>query len=928
MAVFDIKTFLSMSARAPNGVRGLATSIGTSFGFPSCLLNLTQDLLNLIPSKILNGVSKDAKNGRDRADDVIKGVISKVRWLNGIIEFDTDEGIFKFISDTSEDGMDRDEGEESNNLGGFLNGIATAAQFAGRMYQNIQSGINQINNIRECFKSYKDYLDHSGGNGAKKREELFNLDPEEYKRTVEAAYEVDRQNVDNAIRFIEKADSLIDSIAKTLLDRQLNPSLEPVFTSDYIDALSGTTLFIAMPDTYNTIRSVYGRDASGMQAGMESEVFRLVYGPPKSKTGQFVFSKDGLYYDSQVSGLYPALLELNVRNKQIDPGDRWKFEQDPNLGGRGKGFSTKDLNLYFNTILDPNIIDNSVSLQAYYNKDGYLQDLIGERNKRIYDLSAQITQLEVNSQPQSVIYNHKQALISENANHQEKINKRKKQIELAIKIPGIYKNKILYNPGEVPLNDFSYLEGLNISLDIQKQKSIVITQDDVRGSVLPITAPTYVIAPEHSKNTVIDHLILTDIGEGAILREGNTVNSVSAQTYEITDEVVNDSLYAMYNFLETNIETPSSTANLLRNYASETNLGYGQLVANNIQDVFSKGLGIAYLSGITRHSTTDARYPSALGSYVKLPDEADFNDLLYHKNGATIDFWVHLPKFNDPDAGFGGGTNVSGLYRLILANENVGVTGNLSSSTNDDAKFFNFSDNVVNGFVMGFTRDRRLVSSEAPSNDSSLNPSSNISFFLAPTQSLSVSSAGFINRNFKDYLNCNSGTTYHCMVQNIYDRFNGNAYSACGNTFCHISVTFDPNNDQVRFYLDGVNTTTSSLSNIFGVEPYEMPKIPSFKKGNSFEYKSTTVGSLAPNSLKSGPKLNTYFTPWIVGGGYTDGMSQYGNFMGGKYGGIISGLKGYLGSFKLYKKPLSSDEVATNYRAQKEFFKNIDTLLL
>ena len=76
-------------------------------------------------------------------------------------------------------------------------------------------------------------------------------------------------------------------------------------------------------------------------------------------------------------------------------------------------------------------------------------------------------------------------------------------------------------------------------------------------------------------------------------------------------------------------------------------------------------------------------------------------------------------------------------------------------------------------------------------------------------------------------------------------------------------------------------------------------------------------------------------TPWIIGGGYTDGMhtkelptydagSNVGmNFMGGKWGGKKSGLYGFLGSLKLYTKALESSEVLKNYQAQQGFFENI-----
>ena len=75
-------------------------------------------------------------------------------------------------------------------------------------------------------------------------------------------------------------------------------------------------------------------------------------------------------------------------------------------------------------------------------------------------------------------------------------------------------------------------------------------------------------------------------------------------------------------------------------------------------------------------------------------------------------------------------------------------------------------------------------------------------------------------------------------------------------------------------------------------------------------------------------------TPWIVGGGYTDGMTniEFGydrnssdgmNFLGSQDGGLRSGFNGFIGSFKLYKRALHPSEVLRNFNAQKGFFKNI-----
>jgi hypothetical protein len=113
---------------------------------------------------------------------------------------------------------------------------------------------------------------------------------------------------------------------------------------------------------------------------------------------------------------------------------------------------------------------------------------------------------------------------------------------------------------------------------------------------------------------------------------------------------------------------------------------------------------------------------------------------------------------------------------------------------------------------------------------------------------------------------------------------------------------------------------TSALSDVFGVPPYTAPGIPSFKQSNSFEYSFSSTGS--PFHI-NGPKLNDYFTPWILGGGYSDGNKNAGGFMN-LDSGLRSGLNGHLGSVKFYSKALTTSETKTNFDGQKGFFKNID----
>jgi len=894
MATFDFRAAAKVAGQGGD----FPQAVGTGFGVPNCIIGLGRDILNILPTSVLGGMAEELGLGADLADSVMQSINEFLRNKLGIIQWDLENGGFIFISASSKNGYDR-LGPLSNVLG-LLN---AATALGGRLYQNYQAAENQINGIRTCIGDYRNYLKYRDGNSAN---ELAGLTDEEYNDYINNLYSVEIAQMQEAQNFIVSANAQIDVIDDIISSRALDPSLEPVFNCEALQFLSGTTLSVQCAP----------------QVQEQKEIFRLVYGPPKSTYGQFVLSNDGIYFDSQSSGILPALIFINQKKAELQSNRKWKFDYAPNLGGRGDSFSTEDLKSYVNTVLDPNKVNDSSLLKSYYDNDLLLQHLIGVKNKRIYDISGQISDLELNNASQSIIYNLKQSLISENAYHLEAVNKRKKQIELAVTLPSIYRGEIIFEPGEIPVNDFSYLAGLNISFDIQKQKALMFSQVDISGVVSPLQTSAATTVPQiYTKQSSVEHLILPSIGDGAIIYDGYSISSVDSVILQAENSIVTDSMISMYNFLETTLDQPSSTNYNLKNYIAVSSENYAQLVSDDQDFIFRSGLGIPYLKGITINSSAVPTNPSALGSYVKLPNIPQYNDLLYSKTGATIDFWTYMPNLSSVSLGYDSG-NVSSLYRLVLANENTGVIGSGTSGT--EASRNDFGDKVVRGFMMGFTRDRRLCSELPASNNTNDNPVSASVFFLAPTQSLTASSVGLINRNFYDNDNCTDANKYHSMVVKLNNLNEGRALSACGKEFCNISVTFDPIQDSISIYFDGEKFATSSLSYVFGIPAYSMPNIPTFKKANSFEYNSSSVGSLAPASLKAGPKLDRYFTPWIVGGGYTDGMSLRGNFMGGEYGGIISGLRGYIGSLKFYSKPLNSNEILNNYKSQKDFFKNID----
>ena len=175
--------------------------------------------------------------------------------------------------------------------------------------------------------------------------------------------------------------------------------------------------------------------------------------------------------------------------------------------------------------------------------------------------------------------------------------------------------------------------------------------------------------------------------------------------------------------------------------------------------------------------------------------------------------------------------------------------------------------------------------------------------------------------------------------------------------FVHTAVTVDYGANLVSIYVNGELLKAQSVEQTFGT--VGAPQLPSMTDTSSFEYDIPFETELPPNAplfppnslgfrdfwywdgpIPEGTGQGMSLTPWIIGGGYTDGMhpqelsnlveadstSNEGmNFMGGKWGGKKSGLHGFIGSLKLYNRALTSEEALRNYNAQKGFFTTIRT---
>jgi hypothetical protein len=840
--------------------------------------------LALLPSDAVLGISEKIQQGRDRASQHIGSVKKKILQENGIFEIDTENGTFRFTSDYSKNGTDKDAFGESKAIGAIADAVGYATQLGTELYDNYLGAAQVVNGILDCVNTYKQFLDLQKGPSALKAKQF----DENY---VETQYALEIAQVQSSLAFIAEADLALENARKIIAARLQDPTLEPVFANPEI--VSGTNFAVASATPAAT-----------------DPVFRLVFGPPKSKKGQFLLSVDGLYYDSQSGGI-PDVTGV------VLPEERYKFEQDANLGGKGFAVSLESINSNVDTIFDLNKLDESDVMLDHYDADHFLSVIKNQKLKHIYDLSGQVGEATRSGASIAMVSNLKQSLFSTAATYDSKINRRKKQIEVALKAPMLYGKGPMFKKGEIPINDFSYLKDLNLAVAFEKQKKLVLQQAEVSGVVLPLK-PKFVTAQESESTVQMNHLVVPAIGAGAIVYDSDSVGS-QATILSLTDLVVKDDLFAIYNFLDGEIAPIGSTKYNVLNCASSNNYNNAQLFGSNPSTVFSYGLGIPKFTGIATYaSTVSQNYINGVGSFALMPDTREFQDWTYGPKGFTFETWAYAPGITrsfsqvEPTTGYG----VSSFYRLMLACEN---TGGLPNNVNPNEVGYSNDSTVTKGMVIGFTRDRQVTQNLAPSSATAANSASNGMFFIAPTRSVNTSDVSFLNK--AAVFGCASGyEVLKCAVPITTRLSSGKYVSSVGSEFMHFSIAVDPPKNEVRIVVDGELVATSSIPDVFGGPAYAAPGIPTFKQSNSFEYAfSSTQSSYHIN----GPKLNDFFTPWVLGGGYTDGNKAYGGFMNAD-SGVRSGFNGHLGSVKFYAAALTTNQTASNFNAQKGFFKNID----
>lgn len=855
--------------------------------------------------------------------------------------------------------------------------------------------------------------------------------PPKAQKAASLVYDQNKANLEAAVGFTNACDKQLLSIAEITQARAKDPenNPEPAFWGGMVNTTPGSpwegqTLGEALSgNTTFTVLEGLSVDSNGnpiLPPSALGEVFNPFtdvlnssdIAPPISVKGQYLQSQTGMYYDSygggieipQVSsimwvgpnggiggpnipgstssivfkeGCITGIVKAIYWDESGSPnagtgvpptGFKWLLEQNPNIGGKGKPVTWETFNTWANTVFDMRHINESPPMQVFYEQDHFLQVILDQRNRDIYDLSSYVTKLKVSGygEDSAQVFNQRQILYSKIADHDSKINRRKKQIEVHVVlapegIPAV--------AGAIPINDLEGLDEAKLAIQKALQDRIMFSPGEVSGAVLPL-CPTFIKSAIPQDRFTVEELMVPTVGVGGIITSDQQVSGTKGTYLSLNDQITTKSLVAIYNFLDADIVAPDSNEYYTVNCATNsTSAAPAQIVASSIASMFPSGVGVPYFRGMcntfsgvdgntkaSRYSTNNEYLYNAyrpLGYAALKQGEPDIDNFLYASGGATFQTWMYVPDLEE-EAGLGWASDksVSALHRVVLGCENRG--GSYSTEDPTLAAGPAYGD-TVKGLLMGFTRDRRLTQGADPSNDPTENTlAQGLQFYMAPTQSINTSSVTFLSASSNSAY-CPQDEVppsgYHGLYIDTSTTVGGIKFNDVSSNFMQVTVTINYTDKEVSFWLNDQLMTTNTVSQVFGSEG--PPNIPSMVDPSSFSYSSIYAEDLPlnpplypPDSLGQasfwhwgGPVPKgaggVLMTPWIIGGGYTDGMSakalsthvarsnEGANFMGGQWGGKKSGLYGHLGSVKLYNRPLTSIEIRKNYLGQRGFFENI-----
>ena len=561
----------------------------------------------------------------------------------------------------------------------------------------------------------------------------------------------------------------------------------------------------------------------------------------------------------------------------------------------------------------------------------------------------------------------------------------------------------------IPINDFSYLKSTEVPLAMQRK--ITLFSEDLDTIIAPYQAQ-YVIAPDTPENFT-EKLSVDMIGFGDWVHRESTgsFSSTTPEYKSLTDDIVSEDLKICYNFLDPAAVTqPSGSLYGLNNAAEGSTRLDGKLVAHSQSFLFPSGVGTAFLGGtiFDEEAKFDTSWDNAKGSYVRLPNITkdyeetslpcngvkQLDNLFYQPSGVTFDFWTYVPTLvTDLDSFH--------RYRLVLSNENSGPVFNDYITATNSRPTVDFGESIRTsnpdrtlGLMVGW-RDRGNPKGDGATKN---NSPSGLEFIIAPT----VSQNQYYTQNPNiswGHSTCiaerwngpslapsiNQVKELGMYVTSSIVTDSGKGIADASGAYVHFNIAFDYELNETRICLDGEHLMTSALNKVLGVRPQEIKTPTPVKIDLADQSQEITQNYPNRESFLGNNIYDEYvtpervafpvFTPWIIGGGYSDNMptipgSPYrpmgflgsntnntyqetnvgaqvetetigtlGDFITGQHtpplsnskGGSDgdrfriprSGLNGHMGSFKIYSKPLSIIEAKINFDAQQAFFKSV-----
>jgi len=539
----------------------------------------------------------------------------------------------------------------------------------------------------------------------------------------------------------------------------------------------------------------------------------------------------------------------------------------------------------------------------------------------------------------------------------------------------------------IPVNDFSFLNGKGLQPAIDVQNRNLLQSADVNDIIKPYKVK-FTKSTSTGTLFLKDFTVSPpSVGDFVHVEGDNDVSALDSFVKSLNDDVVTDGLVVCYNFLKGVVESPSSTSYLLDNEADSSIAMNGKLVATSVSSVFPSGVSIPYLGGTLFDAPlSEAPEPwydnISKGSYVRLHNNvkdgevyrgsSKLDDLTYNETGFSLDTWMHVPSLLT-------GMDESHQFRLILACENTGGGGDLLADVNSsDMDGLKYKDiDKVHGMCIGFRLNDSYVSGtpDLSSLEFSIFPTvsqNNPEGTWGPSVAIAESISGL------DPNSPSSKLGLHIQASSVSVK-SGNSLVDCSSVFTHLVVDFDYKKDLITIYSDKEVVGSGTLSTAFDTNPgtpLQIPTAITYSEDNPYiTSHGAGITDSYIESLHEGTTLPPLgipiMTPWIIGGGFTDSIKrspslessigspttplgfmgsntnstyytgaldssgsvvgQHSPSLGGmKYSGVNrliprSGLDGFIGSFKLYSKPLDIKEVEFNYDAQEAFFKNIAT---